>query len=422
MPRLPTSAPGSPDTPGVSGFRRLHAVAAAGLTAVVLSALLAIPGTATAQSGPGASEPAATPAVASEPATTPAVASEPATIGPPATGKRFQLDASRSDSGSAPDRASESLPVPTRRAPTLGSLPLPVITTGDGVIVRAEAGLDDLAARTASRASRVLAEIYADLDGLPAPPNVELRLVKRARDLTGAAPQGRGAPEWASGVAYSDTGVAVVATRNGSQSIDVANVVDHELAHVALGAALRGRAPRWLHEGFAFIHAPELSEDRVQTLTGMVWFDNVIPIAQLDRAFHGDATQVNRAYSQSYDFVAFLVRRGRYIDPYDDGNRWPFRRFLHNIASGLNPGEAARDAYGVSLAALFDEWRSDLRDRYLLMPAGMFSIGVWALASVLLMIGFLRRRSLNRRRLARWEIEEAGRQEAILESGGDPPL
>lgn len=391
-------------SPFTTAPRRLRATAVAlvAAIAVVVMALISglTPDMASAQPGPATSQ--------------------PATIGLPPAGKRIP-PGDPGDPGSPGSLESRPPPpTPPRSAPTLGTLPLPVVIAGDGVIVRAEAGLDGLAARTAARTSRVLDEIHADLQGLPVPPSVEIRLVKRARDLAGAAPQGRGAPEWASGVAYSDSGVAVVATRNGSESIDVANVVDHELAHVALGAALRGRAPRWLHEGFAFIHAPELSEDRVQTLTGMVWFDSVIPITELDRAFHGDANQVNRAYSQSYDFVAFLVRRGSYADRHDDGNRWAFRRFLHNIASGLTPSEAARNAYGASLSSLFDEWRGDLRDRYLLMPAGMFSIGVWALAAVLLMIGFVRRRSINRRRLTRWEIEEAGRQAAAEGPPGEP--
>ena len=327
---------------------------------------------------------------------------EPATIGP--------SPASSQQPDSRPERADQTgLQAATpRSAPALGSLPLPVIRAGQGVIVRAEAGLEPLADTAAEDAPSVLTAIRNDLGGLPFPAHIDIRLVKRARDLGLAAPKGRGAPEWASGVAYLDTGVVVVATRSGSQSIDVQNVVRHELAHVALDAALSSRAPRWLNEGFAYLHAPDWSPDRVQLLTGMVWFDGIIPLQKLNQAFTSEESQINRAYAQSYDFVAFLARRGRYADPHDDGNRWPFRRFLANIAAGRTVSQAAGDAYGTSLLALHGEWRANLRDRYLLMPAGLFALSVWVFASILLMIGFIRRRTINRRTLARWQDEEAG--------------
>ena len=64
-----------------------------------------------------------------------------------------------------------------------------------------------------------------------------------------------------------DRRVLVVAARRGPQTINVENVVDHELAHLALGAALGERAPRWLHEGFAYQHSAEWSLERTRTLT-----------------------------------------------------------------------------------------------------------------------------------------------------------
>ncbi|MCG8420166.1 MAG: hypothetical protein MJE77_19725 [Proteobacteria bacterium] len=284
--------------------------------------------------------------------------------------------------------------------------------------VRGEPGLEALQARIAARAPHTLARIRLDLDGLPSPDKVEIRLVKRAEDLTRVAPHGRGAPEWASGVAYPDLGIVAVATRRGPQPISVPNVVDHELAHLVLGAALRGRAPRWLDEGFAFLHASDSSVERVQLLTGMVWFGGITPLDELSQAFRGDQSQVDRAYAQSYDFVAFLARRGRYPDRHDDGNRWTFRRFLAEIAAGHSVYKAAHIAYGTGLNDLFEEWRRDLRNRYLLMPAGLFGLGVWVVAALLLMIGFARRRALNRRTLARWDREEQERLAAARLAAG----
>ena len=322
-------------------------------------------------------------------------AAQPATIGPAGPVGDIPSGETRGDV------IADSEPLP-------GSIALPVVMAGDGVIVRAEAGLDALASRVAGQAPAVLARIREDLVDLPAPAQVEIRLVKQARDLGAAAPRGRGAPEWASGVAYPRSGVVVVAARKDSEFIDVDSVVAHELSHLALGAALHGRAPRWLDEGFAFLHAPELSLDRVQILTGMVWFNNVIPLPELDSAFWQDKGVVDRAYAQSYDLAAFLARRGRHSHSDDDGNRWPFRRFLASLAAGQSLDDAAREAYAATARDLFEEWRGNLRDRYLIIPAGLFGAALWVVAALLLVLGFLRRRRINRRTLADWAEQEAG--------------
>lgn len=302
---------------------------------------------------------------------------------------------------------------------------LPIVVEQGPIVVRAQAGMRALAAEVAGEAPGYLDAIYADLEGMNRPARVVIQLVREADDLARVAPAGRGAPAWASGVAYPDLGVVSVATRRGPQLIDVNRVVAHELAHLALGAALgeshgeahgeahdqkrAGHVPRWLHEGFAYLHSSDWSAARAQTLTGMVWSGDIIPLAELDRRFPARDSEVDRAYAQSYDFTAFLARRGRYPDEHDDGDRWPLRYFLAELAAGQTLHSAAWKAYGASLDELFDEWRADLRDRYLLMPAGLFGLAVWALAALLLILGFMRKRRLSRRTLERWEREEKAR-------------
>jgi hypothetical protein len=306
------------------------------------------------------------------------------------------------------------------RAEQPAPLDLPVVVQGEGVVVRAEAGLDALAREAAEHVPAQLARVGADLVGLPMPRAIEVRLVKRAEDLGRAAPPMRGAPEWASGVAYPDLGIAVVATRRGHEPIDALRVVDHEVTHLVLGTALGGRAPRWLDEGFAFLHAADDSPARTQLLVGMAWTGNTASLSELEEMFRGGEATVDRAYAQSYDLVAFLARRGRYPDKYDDGDRWPFQSFLAAIASGQTPYEAARTAYGVGLPQLFAEWHEDLRQRYLLIPASLFMLGVWVLAAILLVLGAARRRSTNRSILDRWEQEDAARRRAGAPAPWEP--
>jgi len=286
-------------------------------------------------------------------------------------------------------------------------LALPARADADGLTVRGEAGLEGLVRQVAQSAPHILAGIRADLDRLPQPAHVEIRLVKRSRDLSRAAPPGHRAPSWAAGVAYAEAGVVVVATRREASPINVLAVVAHELAHMALDAALGDRAPRWLHEGFAYLHSSDWSFDRLRTLTGMAWTGNVIPIHELDYRFPEREHEASRAYAESYDFVVFLARRGRYADHEDDGNRWAFRDFLAEISRGMDVHGAAREAYNATLDELFEEWYQSLRQRYLLLPVGMVALGVWVLAGILLVFAYLRKRRQNRLKLALWEAEEA---------------
>src|SRR5262249_45473078 len=156
----------------------------------------------------------------------------------------------------------------------------------------------------------------------------------------------------------------------------VMKTLDHELGHLALGAAIPG-APRWLHEGFAWQHAADLDWSRGETLAGMAWFGGVIALDDLEAGFPAEELPASRAYAESSDFVGSPASRGRWVDRDDDGDRWPFRHFLANLAHGESLDDAAQHAYGVTLDELFTEWKSDLVRRYLVVPAGVFATGLW---------------------------------------------
>jgi hypothetical protein len=279
------------------------------------------------------------------------------------------------------------------------------------VTVFAEAGLEGTAADLAERAEAAMVRISDDLAGLPTPPAIEVRLVRDSRDLASVAPAGRGAPSWAVGVAYPDLGIISIAMRRDANFIEPISTLKHELAHLALGAALGERAPHWLHEGFAYQHSSEWSKERIETLAGMAWLDNTIPLEELDKAFPREELVAHRAYAESYDFVGFLSRRGRWDDESDDGDRFPFRRFLREIGKGATPDAAAVSAFGRPLKALFAEWKEDLASRYKLVPLGLLAFALWILCALLLVVAWIRRRRQNRKRVAQWDLEDVARRE-----------
>jgi hypothetical protein len=276
--------------------------------------------------------------------------------------------------------------------------------------VLAEPGLAKVARRLADSGEQALAEIAADLPDLPTPHAIEVHLIRDAAELPAVAPMGRGAPAWAIGVAYPDLGVIGVAMRRGAELADPQATLRHELAHIALGAALGDRAPHWLHEGFAYQHSRDFSMERTETLAGMAWMHGIIELDDLDRTFPDGELPANRAYAESYDFVGFLAQRGRWDDPSDDGDRWPFRRFLRALGQGSELDAAAKLAFGKPIHALFDEWRSDLSSRYMLAPIGLLGFALWVLCAVLLAMAWWRRRRQNRRRIAEWDLEDQVRR------------
>ena len=297
---------------------------------------------------------------------------------------------------------------PADASPRLQPLP-----GGDRIVVSYEDGLASTAREMQRDAERELDRIASDLVDLPTPRTIHIQLVRDAKDLAAISPEGRGAPPWAIGVAYPELGVISIAMRRGAQVEDPLSTMRHELGHIALGAALGARAPHWLHEGFAYQHSAEWSWDRSETLAGMVWFGGVIPLDDLDRSFPAEESPANRAYAESYDFVGFLSRRGRWEDPDDDGDRWPFRRFLTQIGHGATLDEAAKKQFGKPLHLLFEEWREELQKRYLTAPIGLLGLAVWILCAILLTLAWWRRRRINRRRLAQWDRDERAQDEAV---------
>ncbi|CAN5591232.1 hypothetical protein BH11MYX1_BH11MYX1_16760 [soil metagenome] len=286
------------------------------------------------------------------------------------------------------------------------AVPLTPLPGGDRVIMSYEAGLEGPARELEASAEDTLSRIAKDLPDLPLPRVVHIQLVRDASSFASVAPDNRGAPAYAVGVTYPDLGVVTVAMRRGAELVDPRATLDHELGHVALGAALGDRAPHWLHEGFAYQHSAEWSMARSETLAGMVWMRGIIPIEQLDRSFPAEESPAQRAYAESYDFVNFLSRRGRWEDAADDGDRWPFRRFLREIGQGASLDTAAKHQFGKNIHELFEEWRDDVRGRYIMAPAAIIGVIAWVLVGLMLMLAWRRKRKLNRIRIAQWDFEE----------------
>jgi hypothetical protein len=272
----------------------------------------------------------------------------------------------------------------------------------DRTAVHAGTGLRQVAVALA-RDSAVLAPmpgIGPPLAVLPEPPTLWV-----VRDL-GTVPGAPGVePDWVAGLALPGRNIlAVRAAGPGAGRLSsLRSTTRHELAHLALDRVTRGRAPRWLQEGYAQLAAGDWDWGEAWRLRMAILRQGTDALSDLDVHLRGREDEARLAYLLSYTAVHRLVEMGR-------------APALHALFARLGAGdsmdEALRSVYGVTEEQFVRRWEAGVRDRYgwlfLLSRASLFWI---AIALLLLLVGW-RRRRYDRRRMERLRREEAAWDEA----------
>jgi hypothetical protein len=259
--------------------------------------------------------------------------------------------------------------------------------------------------------SDVFRKRLRELFGYPVLEQVTVRVARTPGEMATLAPPGSPFPKYAEGVAYPSLRLVLLTIEplHPNSVHDLGEVFRHELSHVALNEALRGRhVPLWLNEGFAIHLSGESSFARLQTLWTATLAETLIPLAQLDQRFPDDIVQTPIAYAESADVVRHLLRT-RYNQR--------FIAMLRRVRGGEAFASAMNDAYGfqaygVGMTSLEDEWRREVAKRYSFWPV-LFSGSVfWVGALGLFVVGHFRRRKQQRLTLERWAIEEAAADQA----------
>jgi hypothetical protein len=233
--------------------------------------------------------------------------------------------------------------------------------------------------------------------------DLDVRLAVNPEQMQRLAPPGRRLPGYATGVAYPDEGLILLSLTEPESWLrsDIDRVLVHELSHVALHRAVGGRGvPRWFTEGVAIHEAGEHSIERVRVLWSGTLRDQLIPLARLSQSFparHGD---VSLAYAQSADLVGQLLR--------SDRDRDRFRRLVSELRADKTFEQAFAAAYRMPLWRFERQWRSHVTQRFGSWPSILSGLTVvWAIAALLLVLGYFRIRRRQRETLKRWAIEEA---------------
>jgi len=218
------------------------------------------------------------------------------------------------------------------------------------------------------------------------------------------APEGselaRNVPSWVSGYALGTQRVIVLfpARVHSYPDRNLPTLVHHEVAHVLVAQAARGRpVPRWFNEGVATVAAREWGlEDRARYAMGVL---GARPHSthDLDASFAGNGAQVTRAYALSAALVRFIQRRY--------GSSTP-AMVLDGLARDLSFDEAFYRATGDSLMhaeqiffekeAFWTTW----------VPFLTSTGALWMAITILALIAIHRRRVRSRQMLEAWEEED----------------
>lgn len=255
------------------------------------------------------------------------------------------------------------------------------------------------------------ADAWATLEedlGVDVDDALEVRIARNPDEMRELGPRWAPPPAYAAGVAYGSTGLILLtlSAPDTWERPDIETVFVHELSHIALRRAVEGHElPRWFVEGVAIHQSGERSLERVKSLWGGHFGNQLIPLAQLDRSFPSKPHEVNLAYAQAADVVRYLRRDAR------EGRR--FRTLIGELAEGETFPKALSDAYAVTEGQLERDWLASVGERARALPLIVGGGTFWVIAAFLLIAAWRRRRKQSKKRLAAMAAEERADEEAI---------
>ena len=252
-------------------------------------------------------------------------------------------------------------------------------------------GQESLAQEMAELAQEAHKKIHLDL-GIQDTRRISVFLVQNIDQMREVAPAKAYVPAWAAGMAFSRHDRIILRTDAGSRRRgSLHEVFTHELAHLALSqATAHKKIPRWFHEGFAIYQSGEWSLGRVTALSSGVLANRLFSLHMLDDSFPASApAEVELAYAQSIDFVAYIL--GRF------GTK-AFAKLIRLVAKGTVFWLAMEEAFDINAKVLEKQWRQDLSSRFHWIPFITGTTSLWILIMMVFIIAYVRKR--RQRRLA----------------------
>ncbi len=255
-----------------------------------------------------------------------------------------------------------------------------------------------LAEEIEGRRDEIRDALGRDWDGV-----TEVRLGWGRDEYEALALNGLPAPSWAQALAWPEDNVMLLEAQSLTKG-DGQQTLRHELVHIALGR-LGKSWPHWFQEGFAQYVTGErrFSVEHYTTLARAVAGDRIFKLDDLAHGFPERPSDVEVAYAASAAFVTFLKER------------YPRESFAE-LVDGVGRGEtfeiAFAKAFHTSLNLEERTFREELPTRYPYWPIVTTGTTLWAIAALLVVVGYVRRRRFVLLKRAAQEATEAAEDAA----------
>lgn len=220
------------------------------------------------------------------------------------------------------------------------------------------------------------------------------------KNFEASQPHGAVIPDWAIGTAYPK-GYTIILKKPDNIKFrfdDLEKVVLHEYVHIAIGDYLgETRAPRWLEEGIP----TALSGERTLTASATIGIagitGSIIPFEKLDYAWPSSPSQADLAYAQSADFISWLMTKyGEQVT----------QQILQNLKETQDIDKTLIKVTGNPLSELEKIWLKEKTRYYFWIPLLTGGLTIWFFASILLILGYRRKRKKSLLKMKLWELEE----------------
>jgi hypothetical protein len=174
--------------------------------------------------------------------------------------------------------------------------------------------------------------------------------------------------------------------------------VTHEYTHIAVGYYLNEKeTPHWFEEGVADFISSGRSWSAAATIGLASLSGRLISFEALNSYWPSSQSEAELAYAQAADFVDFIENR------FGPG---AIKAILEKTKNQGDFNSAVMMATGKPLNVLEMEWVDYVVRKYRWIPLLTGGVGIWMLGSLLVIVGYFRKRRINRLRLQLWEIEE----------------
>ena len=247
-----------------------------------------------------------------------------------------------------------------------------------------EASFGDVLMDTANRSLKSVETLLST----PVTAPVDIYVYASAEDLQSAL--FLGGETWQGGHANPKLGIVMLTVTPGpSQSLDMEQLIPHELAHIILYRMVGEgyeRQPVWLLEGIASLAELYPDLDHEQALIAASQSQALIPIADLCEAFPLDASRSYLAYAESDSFVRYI--RDAYGPLY-------LSALVQAYSDGLSCEQGVIRTLGISLAGLDARWRETVLGQNMigvLIRNMMPYLAIFAFLLLMPIIGLLQRR------------------------------